>query len=119
MPEDGEDTARLFYRDGLGMTEVQKPAALRARGGAWFRSFDTAGNVTAEIHVGIEDPFVPAKKAHPALLLASSERLSATAAKLDELGFEVDRSQQWSFDGYERLHTRDGHGNRVELLASL
>lgn len=118
-PPGGEDTARTFYRDALGMTEVEKPEELRTRGGVWFRSFDEAGEVSAEIHVGIEEPFSPAKKAHPALLLASREEFTALGQKLERQGFEVDRSQRWSFDGYERLHTRDGHGNRVELLAAL
>ncbi len=50
-PTGGEDDARRFYRDGLGMTEVDKPADLRARGGAWFRAYDATGAVTAEILV--------------------------------------------------------------------
>ena len=36
---------------------------------------------------------------------------------LAELGFEVDWSQRHTFDGYQRLHTFDSHGNRVELLS--
>ena len=60
-PPGGEDVAREFYRDALGMTEVEKPELLKARGGCWFK----AG--TAEIHVGVEEGFTPAKKAHPAL----------------------------------------------------
>ncbi|MDI4659341.1 hypothetical protein K9U41_23420, partial [Xanthobacter autotrophicus] len=65
-PPGGEDAARRFYADGLGLREVEKPAALQARGGAWFRSHDEAGGVTAELHVGVEEPFVPARKTHPA-----------------------------------------------------
>jgi len=111
-PPGGEDGARRFYGAGLGMTEVEKPADLRARGGAWFRSDDGA-----EIHVGVEDPFVPARKAHPALLLAGRAELEATGARLTGLGFEVDRSQRDTFPGHVRFHAYDAHGNRVELLS--
>jgi catechol 2,3-dioxygenase-like lactoylglutathione lyase family enzyme len=110
-PPGGEDEARRFYRDGLGMVEVEKPDDLEPRGGAWFR-----GGV-AEIHVGVEDPFAPARKAHPALVLDDVAELESVAARLDGLGFEVDWSQRHTFPGLQRFHTHDGHGNRVELLA--
>jgi catechol 2,3-dioxygenase-like lactoylglutathione lyase family enzyme len=117
-PPGGEDGARRFYGEGLGLTEVEKPEDLRARGGAWFRAHDAAGAVAAEIHVGVEDPFVPARKAHPALLLAGVTELEQVATRLGGLGFEVDWSQRHTFPGHERLHTFDEHGNRVELLAA-
>jgi catechol 2,3-dioxygenase-like lactoylglutathione lyase family enzyme len=118
-PRGGEDSARRFYADGLGMTEVPKPPELAGRGGAWFRSYDDAGSVTAEVHVGVEDPFAPARKAHPALVLPTLGDLDATGARLEALGFEVDRRERRTFPGYERLHTRDAAGNRVELLATV
>jgi catechol 2,3-dioxygenase-like lactoylglutathione lyase family enzyme len=124
-PPGGEDGARRFYGAGLGMTEVEKPEGLRGRGGAWFRDASSLGSSTqgfrsrdgAEIHVGVEDPFVPARKAHPALLLADSAELEATAERLGVAGFEVDWSQRDSFAGHLRFHTYDAHGNRVELLS--
>ena len=36
--------------------------------------------------------------------------------RLRTLGFEVDESQRESFPDHVRLHTFDGHGNRVEVL---
>ena len=119
-PRGGEDAARRFWVEGLGLVEVEKPRALRARGGAWFRAYDdgAAGRAAAaEVHVGVEEPFVPARKAHPALLLGSVAELDAVAARLEALGFEVDLGERHTFDGHERVHARDGHGNRVELLA--
>ena len=116
-PPGGEDAARRFYADGLGMTEVEKPEDLRPRGGVWFRSF-TGGKVVAELHVGVEDPFRPARKAHPAFVLADVAELQRVAERLTGLGFDVDRSQRDSFPGHQRLHTFDAHGNRVELLAA-
>ncbi|MEJ7832577.1 MAG: VOC family protein [Nocardioides sp.] len=117
MPRGAEDEARRFYGDALGMTEVEKPADLRARGGAWFRSHDDTGAVGAEIHVGVEEPFAPARKAHPAILLGNVADLEHAAARLADLGFETDWSQRHALPGHERLHTSDAHGNRVELLA--
>ena len=79
---------------------------------------DGADEVAAEIHVGVEDPFVPARKAHPALLLDGPDAPSveALAARLEAHGFAVDLEQRHTFPGYERLHTADTHGNRVEML---
>ncbi|MDO9496594.1 MAG: glyoxalase [Nocardioides sp.] len=116
-PSGGEDAARRFYVDGLGLTEVPKPEELARRGGCWFRSYDDAGAVTAEIHVGVEEPFAAARKAHPALVLGSVDLLEETAARLQAAEFEVDWRERHTFDGYERCHTFDGAGNRVELLA--
>lgn len=113
-PPDGEDGARRFYGEGLGMTEVDKPADLVARGGCWFRAYDDSGAVAAELHVGVENPFAPARKAHPAFVVGD---LAAVADRLRALGFEVDEAQRDSFPGYARFHTFDAHGNRVEVLA--
>jgi catechol 2,3-dioxygenase-like lactoylglutathione lyase family enzyme len=119
MPEGAEDAARRFYADGLGLVEVAKPADLAGRGGAWFRSYDAAGAVTAEVHVGVEEPFAPARKAHPALVVDDVAALDAIAARLRALGFDVDDRERTSFTGHLRFHTADGHGNRVEVLAPL
>lgn len=116
-PRGGEDAARAFYGAGLGLTEVAKPPELAGRGGCWFRAHDKGGAVVAEIHVGVEDPFVPARKAHPALVVDDVTALDATAARLEAAGFAVDRTERETFAGYLRFHTRDGAGNRVEVLA--
>ncbi len=117
-PPGGEDAARRFYGEALGLVEVDKPAALQGRGGAWFRAHGPDGEVAAEVHVGVEEPFVPARKAHPALLLDSRAALEEVAGRLGALGYDVDLSQRDTFPGHDRLHTFDGHGNRVEMLAA-
>lgn len=104
-PPGGEDVARVFYRDGLGMTEVPKPELLARRGGCWFRLGD------AELHVGVEEDFRPAAKAHPAFAV---DDLDACAATLAGLGFAVNWDD--SIPGRRRFHTADGHGNRVEIV---
>ena len=116
-PPGAEDDARRFWSGALGMTEAAKPSALAGRGGAWFRWYDAAGAVTAEVHVGVEEPFAPARKAHPALALRDTTELERTAARLAAGGFEVDWRERHTFPGHERCHTRDAAGNRVELLA--
>lgn len=121
-PRGGEDGARRFYGEGLGLTEVPKPEQLAGRGGCWFRALDATGAVTAELHVGVEDPFAPARKAHPALLLepgpdgAAAPTIDELAARLEGLGFEVDLAERATFPGYERMHAFDAAGNRVEVL---
>jgi catechol 2,3-dioxygenase-like lactoylglutathione lyase family enzyme len=106
-PVGGEDAARRFYVEGLGMTERPKPPVLAARGGAWFQSG------TAWIHVGVEDDFRPARKAHPALAV---DDVDTVAARLGELGFPVTWDE--AIPGLRRFHTMDGNGNRVELQAT-
>ena len=118
-PTGGEDVARRYWADGLGLAEVPKPADLAGRGGAWFRAYDGAGVVAAEVHVGVEEPFAPARKAHPALVLDDVATLQGVVDRLAGLGFEVDWAERTTFPGHERCHTRDGHGNRVELLAPI
>ncbi|MEO6653557.1 MAG: glyoxalase [Ilumatobacteraceae bacterium] len=102
IPIGGEDAARSFYVDGLGLTEVPKPASLAARGGAWFEAGST------RLHVGVEADFVPARKAHPALLLAGLE------AFVEAAGLDV----RWSDEipGTVRCHVDDPFGNRIELI---
>ena len=111
MPAGREDEARSFYADGLGLTEVPKPAELAKRGGVWFRS---PGG--AEIHLGVEDPHRPQAKAHPALAVETEADLEAMGARLVSLGFDVDWSQRHNAEGFQRFHVRDPFGNRVEIV---
>lgn len=112
-PRGGEEDAHRFYAGALGLTEVAKPGALRERGGAWFRAYGALGTVTAEVHVGVEDPFAPARKAHPAFVV---EDLDEAAESVRAAGFVVDDRERTTFPGYLRFHTRDAAGNRVEVL---
>lgn len=105
-PPGCEEAARDFYGRLLGLEELAKPAALQARGGAWFRCG------TQQLHVGVQDPFAPAAKAHPGLRVVSAAALEELAARLAAAGHRV----AWEADGV-RLHTDDPWGNRLELLA--
>lgn len=115
MPSGQEELARRFYRDAVGLVEVQKPPGLAGRGGCWFRGpAENAGGV--EIHLGVEEPFVAAKKAHPALILDSVEELEALGERIAAGGFAVSWEERATLDGYVRFHARDGFGNRLEVL---
>lgn len=107
IPPRGEDKARRFYAGLLGLREVPKPPELAARGGFWF----TAGDVN--LHLGVEDDFRPAKKAHPAILVGD---LSSLADSLKSAGVEVD---EVPLEGYHRVYVEDPFGNRIELLEPL
>lgn len=105
MPRGREDAARAFYAGLLGMSEVPKPPALAVRGGCWFASG------SAVLHLGVEEPFAPARKAHPALLAGD---LDALAEALSAAGYECVRADG-EIPGIRRFHTRDPFGNRIEL----
>ncbi len=112
-PADEEEATRAFWSGVLGLSEVDKPESLRSGGGCWFRAFDVLGRVSAEVHVGVEQDFRPARRAHPALVV---DDLAAVAARLAASGHPVDLAERHTFPGHERLHTADPFGNRVEIL---
>jgi catechol 2,3-dioxygenase-like lactoylglutathione lyase family enzyme len=107
-PAGSEDALREFYGEALGMTEVPKPPMLATRGGAWFRS----GGL--ELHLGIEDDFRPARKAHPGIVVTG---LDEVVARLGAHGSDVTWDD--NFPGFRRCYVADPHGNRLELLEPL
>lgn len=108
MPGGEEAVARIFFLGVLGMTEVDKPPALAARGGAWFR----AGGVA--LHLGVEEDFRPALKGHPGILV---DDLDDVVQRLRNVGQDV----VWDddFPGYLRVYARDPFGNRLEFLQAV
>ncbi|UNS97449.1 glyoxalase [Streptomyces tubbatahanensis] len=109
-PPGCERAARAFHAGVLGMTERPKPAALAARGGCWF----TAG--AAELHLGVEDGFRPARKAHPALRVAPGAS-EALAARLSAAGAVVAWDDRVPHT--RRFHTTDPFGNRLEFTEGI
>jgi len=108
MPKDGEDAARAFYTGVLGISEVPKPPHLAARGGCWFE------DGAVKVHLGVDANFVPAQKAHPALLVRD---LPALAEQLSRAGHRVVDDQP--LEGYTRIYADDPFGNRIELMEPL
>ena len=105
IPAGGEAACRAFWAGVLGMAELDKPPVLAARGGCWFRG----GGL--EVHLGVEDPFVPARKAHPGVLVAG---LRGLASRLEGAGVEV--TWDGEFPGHDRFYAHDPFGNRLEFL---
>ncbi len=105
MPPGAEDMARRFYSLLLGMREVTKPPELAKRGGCWFAS----GAV--QIHLGVEQDFRAARKAHPALKCAN---YGGIVSRIREAGFEVTEPED--IPGVRRCHIYDPFGNRIELI---
>ncbi|MEY9841831.1 VOC family protein [Streptacidiphilus sp. EB103A] len=106
-PPGSEDALRRYYADILGLEEIPKPPVLAARGGCWLRT--PGGGV--QLHLGVETPFVPARKAHPALRVqgihAYAEHIAAHGAPVT-----------WDTDlpGHHRFYSSDPVGNRIEFL---
>ncbi len=105
MPRGEEQAARDFFVGVLGMTEIDKPPILVARGGAWFR----AGEV--ELHLGVEDDFRPARKGHPGVVVTDLDEVVRRLAKAGQ-------EPRWDSDflGFRRVYAHDPFGNRLEFL---
>ncbi len=105
IPAGGEERARRFYGEMLGLPELTKPAHLRRRGGVWFATG------TLPLHLGVDPAFQPAAKAHVAFHISG---LMTLRRKLEAAGYPtVDDAP---LPGYQRFYVNDPFGNRVELL---
>jgi catechol 2,3-dioxygenase-like lactoylglutathione lyase family enzyme len=105
MPAGMEQAAREFYEGLLGIPEVAKPPELAKRGGAWFE------RGSLKVHLGVEADFRPARKAHPALLVAD---LNALVDRLKQHNVKVVDDDP--LEGYFRVYVADPFGNRIELM---
>jgi catechol 2,3-dioxygenase-like lactoylglutathione lyase family enzyme len=105
MPRGREAEARAFYAGLLGVPEVAKPASLAGRGGCWFE------RDAVKLHLGVEEEFRPARKAHPAFLV---DDLASLADALEAAGHPVTPDQ--AIAGRERVFVDDPFGNRIELV---
>ncbi|MFO1149148.1 MAG: glyoxalase [Alsobacter sp.] len=101
----GEDVARAIFGGRFGLAEIPKPANLAKRGGVWFALGEQ------ELHCGVEEPFVPARKAHPALIVRG---LAALRARLEAEGLSP--GDEDPLPGFDRFYLDDPFGNRLEFL---
>jgi len=107
MPVGAEPQARQFYSGVLGLAEIDKPAQLAVRGGAWFQCG------AAQLHLGADPIFQPAKKAHPALIVADFDVFSAILA-----GKGVTLKAEDTVGGRQRATLFAPFGNRIELISA-
>lgn len=108
VPRGGEEEARGFYGELLGMKEIPKPAALLKRGGVWFQCG------AHQLHIGIQDDFTAAAKAHPAFAV---QGIAAMRSRLESHGIDI--IEDVPLEGVARFHIRDPFGNRVEFVEKL
>ena len=105
IPPGSEAQCRAFYVGVLGWTEVPKPAALAARGGLWLAVGEH------QVHLGVEQDFRAARKAHAAFAVAE---LDALAQRLREAGSSVEYDE--AIPALRRFYVFDAVGNRLEFL---
>ena len=108
IPVGGEDVARPFYRDLLGLREVPKTGVQAARGGCWFEADGI------KVHLGVEEPFRANRKAHVAFLV---DDVADITARAEAAGFETKPDDE--LEGYVRVFVFDPFGNRLEFLKPL
>ncbi len=107
IPPGSEERCDEFYVGLLGFDTLEKPPLLAVRGGRWYQRDD------ATLHLGVENPFLAAKKAHPALVVDSYDELMG---RLEQAGVEV--RSDLSIPGVRRCHVDDPVGNRIEIIDS-
>ena len=106
-PPGCEDDARRFFGTVLELTEIEKPEALRERGGVWFALGEQ------QLHVGVDPQFARASKAHPGVRVAAG-RLEELAARLASAGVEVVWDE--ALPDASRFYCEDPWGNRIEFV---
>jgi len=104
-PAGCEEQARKFYGEWLSLKEIPKPEKLLHRGGVWFECGQQ------QIHIGVQEPFHPAKKAHPAFVIGQIELLRD---HLSKLGIAIQDDE--SIEHVIRFHVEDPFGNRLEFM---
>lgn len=104
-PKGCEAAAREFYGEILGLREMEKPAALRGRGGCWFQCGDQ------QLHIGVESVFQPAKKAHAAFAVKEMDKLRES---LRAGGIKI--TDDDSMPEVKRFFAEDPWGNRLEFF---
>jgi catechol 2,3-dioxygenase-like lactoylglutathione lyase family enzyme len=108
MPPGGDDRARAFYGDVLGMREIQKPEGLAAMTVVWFAANDDGD----EVHVFKEEQLGPNSAAQH--LCLEVDDIEAYKTRLREHGYEV-RVPETIYNR-PRLFVRDPFDNLIELV---
>ena len=104
VPIGAEIQARRFYADVLGLTEIEKPDALKPNGGLWFQIADI------QLHIGVENAQNKSKR-HPAFEV---EDLAAARRHLEDSGVII--QAETPIPGVNRFSFFDPFGNRIEFL---
>src|SRR5579863_4787482 len=93
-----------FYRNVLGLTEIEKPDELKARGGAWFQVGAT------QFHIGVDPEPWPRSKRHICFIVPD-----LAAARAAVVAKNVAIEEEGVAEGLKRFFVRDPAGNRIEI----
>lgn len=103
-PEELEDEVIGWYRDLLGLEELEKPPGTRAKG-AWFRVGEQQVHITIDEHN-------PAKVSHFGIVV---DDFADVVDRLRASGCHIEQASP--IPGRRRFYTRDPAGNRVEIIS--
>ncbi|HTT83778.1 MAG TPA: VOC family protein [Rhizomicrobium sp.] len=103
VPRALEKECLAFYRELLGPAEIAKPAALRARGGAWFQLGDV------QLHIGLDSEPSPSSRRHVCFVVAD---LAEARAQAEASGIAVENEGETDL---RRFFIYDPAGNRIEI----
>ena len=106
IPRGTEERARAFYGTLLGLKETAKPGPL---GRSWWPVVRGPG---LDLHLGVEEPFTPATKAHIALLVRD---LAKTRSALGDAGVVIVADD--ADIGIARFYALDPFGNRLKFIS--
>ena len=111
VPAALEPAAKRFYGEVLGLAEIVKPEAARARGGAWYE----CGAI--QLHLSREER--PAGEAtsrrHVCVVVAD---LALAEAACAAAGLEIEPDDR-PIPGWSRFYVRDPGGNRIEVAGAV
>lgn len=104
IPVGTEAQARDFYGRVLGLDEIEKPDALKANGGLWFKVADI------QLHIGVEDSLAKSKR-HPAFEVEGLDQIRDYFRHQ-----QIEIKEETPIAGQKRFSFFDPFGNRIELL---
>ena len=105
VPDGTAEQVRQFYGTVLGLAEITVPESLQGRGLIWFAVGDR------QLHVGVEAKVDRNTNAH---LAYEVDDIAKTRARLLVGGLKL--IDQPKITGYDRFHTFDPFGNRLEIM---
>lgn len=111
VPAALEAAAKRFYGEVLGLPEIAKPEAARARGGAWY----ACGAI--QLHLSREERPAPdvASRRHICVVVADLAQAEATCSAA---GLTIEPDDR-PIPGWSRFYVRDPGGNRVEVAGAV
>jgi catechol 2,3-dioxygenase-like lactoylglutathione lyase family enzyme len=104
VPRALEAQCLTFYREVLGLPEIEKPEELKPRGGAWFQL------PNLQMHVGVDPEASPKSKRHVCFLVPD---LPIARASIVASGIAIE--EESAAEGLARFFIRDPAGNRIEI----